>query len=99
MSKPSGFRYRASGVSREEMEDLDRRASQGGCAACGMHVEGSAYHPWAACELFKRVRNGNQVEANLRAVVEYGMKAERAGVSLDRAMADIRWPHSTESEV
>jgi hypothetical protein len=39
--------------------------------------------------MFQAARNGNTVEANLRAVVEYGMKAERAGVSLDRAMADI----------
>ena len=32
---------------------------------------------------------GNRVEANLRAVVEYGMKAQRCGVSLDSAMDNI----------
>lgn len=62
------------------------------CSACGMHVgKPAAYHPHIACLAFKAAGNGNTVEANLRAVVQYGMDAQRAGVSLDRAMADISW--------
>jgi hypothetical protein len=60
------------------------------CAGCGMLLSSPRdYHPFAACELFKRLRNGNQVEANLRAVVEYGMRAQASGLSLDDAMHDI----------
>jgi hypothetical protein len=33
--------------------------------------------------------NSDKVESNLRAVVEYGMRAERGGVSLETAMRDI----------
>ena len=47
------------------------------------------YHPHAACLMFQACRNGNEVAANLAAVVEYGMKAQRAGVDLDQAMHDI----------
>lgn len=49
------------------------------------------YHPHAACLMFRGCHNGNTVAANLRAVVEYGMKAQAAGVSLEKAMDDITW--------
>lgn len=68
-----------------------REPRMSSCASCGMHLPVAAYHPFAACELFKALWHSGQVQANLRAVVEYGMAAERAGVSLERAMSDIAW--------
>ena len=60
------------------------------CHGCGMVTHGPRdYHPFAACELFKTIRNGDTVEANIRAVVEYGMKAQQQGVSLEVAMRDL----------
>ena len=60
------------------------------CHFCGMADAGAPrYHPYAACLMMMAAKNGNTVEANLRAVVEYGMRAERSGISLDAAMADI----------
>jgi hypothetical protein len=47
------------------------------------------YHPYAACVMFRQLSNSDKVESNLRAVVEYGMRAERGGVSLETAMRDI----------
>lgn len=62
------------------------------CSACGMLVGlHRNYHPHAACLMFRGCHNGNTVDANLRAVVEYGMKAQAAGVSLEKAMDDITW--------
>ncbi len=61
-----------------------------GCKQCGMFVgEGPRYHPFAACLMMKAARSGDTVKANLRAVVKYGMDAQRAGVSLERAMRDL----------
>lgn len=59
------------------------------CAACGMAIEAPAYHPYLACVAFKALQDGNKVQANLRAVVEYGMKAAEAKVSIDKAMQNI----------
>jgi len=62
------------------------------CSACGMLVgQHRNYHPHAACLMFRGCYNGNTVDANLRAVVEYGMKAQAAGVPLEKAMDDITW--------
>lgn len=47
------------------------------------------YHPWAACELFKATRNSRSVIPNIAAVIEYGMKAQKAGVSVEEAMRDF----------
>ena len=58
------------------------------CSECGMSST-PAYHPYAACLMFKATKHGGTVDANLRAVVEYGMKAQRLGVPLDTAMKDI----------
>lgn len=61
-----------------------------GCAHCGMSTKGPRdYHPWAACVMFKELRDGNRVEANLRAVVEYGIRCAAAGIDLDTAMRDM----------
>lgn len=59
------------------------------CASCGMLIEAPAYHPFIACALFKQTHDGRTVDANLRAVVEYGMRAAAAGVDLDTAMRRI----------
>ena len=66
------------------------------CIICSMPRNGvKEFHPYAACSMFKVCHNSRTVHENLRAVVEYGMEAERAGVSLDRAMNDITWTHVT----
>ena len=60
------------------------------CNQCGMSTTNvPKYHPYAACLMFRGAGNGRTVEANLRGVVEYGMKAMALGVSLDDAMNDI----------
>lgn len=63
------------------------------CANCGMPIGADnrlfAYHPYAACLMFQASHNSATVEANLRAVVEYGMDCQRLGISLDRAMRNI----------
>ena len=60
------------------------------CSGCGMLVEETPnYHPYAACLMFKACRNGNTVEVNLKAVVEYGMKAQARGVDIGTAMKNI----------
>lgn len=60
------------------------------CQECGMVVgKGPRYHPYLACLMMKIEKSGKSVEENLRAVVKYGMEAQRLGVSLDRAMDDI----------
>lgn len=60
------------------------------CTHCGMLCDNvAAYHPFAACELFKRLRSGEKVEANIKAVVEYGMKAQDRGVSITEAMNNV----------
>jgi hypothetical protein len=58
----------------------------------------TAYHPYAACLMMQASKNGHTVEANPRAVVKYGMMAERAGVSLERAMADVTAPRWETSD-
>lgn len=61
------------------------------CAGCGMLTLSNVdYHPYAACVMFKRLLSSEKVEASLKAVIEYGMKAERAGLSPEEAIRDIR---------
>ena len=60
------------------------------CSGCGMILAGPrVYHPHVACVLFRASRNSSEVDANLRAVVEYGMRAQAAGVPLGTAMCDF----------
>jgi len=60
------------------------------CSHCGMVTKSMReYHPYAACLMMKASGNGNAVEANLRAVVEYGMNAQKRGLSLDVVMRNI----------
>lgn len=59
------------------------------CAQCGMLTSAPNYHPFAACLMFQACRNSLTVEANLRAVVEYGMKAQRQGLTIEEAMTRL----------
>jgi len=62
------------------------------CAACGMPMpkDGPArYHPHLACLAFRACHNSATIDANLKAVIEYGMRAQRLGVSAEEAMATI----------
>ena len=44
------------------------------CAACGMPCHRAEYHPYIACQMFKQVRNGDSVRANLYAVFDFGFR-------------------------
>lgn len=82
---------------------VDRKKSfqpeGGACAECGMWCKHPReYHPFAVCQLFKALRNSESVRGNIKAVIEYGMRAERAGVSVDDAMADFNTVHNAETE-
>ncbi len=60
------------------------------CSGCNMDVATvREYHPFAVCELFSKLKNRGQVVENIKAVIEYGMSAERNGVSLNDAFADF----------
>lgn len=60
------------------------------CKECGMGLGAEReYHPYAACLMFKATQNTTVALANLEAVVEYGMKAQAAGIDLDQAMHDL----------
>lgn len=60
------------------------------CSCCGMAVgPARTYHPYAACLMFQQTRHGDNVRANLAAVVDYGMKAAKAGVTLEQALNDF----------
>lgn len=49
------------------------------CQVCGMVTKGPTdYHPYAACLMMQACKNGNTVQANLDAVVEYGRQLERS---------------------
>jgi hypothetical protein len=49
----------------------------------------SEYHSWAVCQLFLHTNNSKQVRDNIRAVIEYGMKAQEKGVSIEDAMTCV----------
>lgn len=58
------------------MTDVVRTAEDNhDCAACGMSVKPGAFHPYAACLMFRACHDGNVVDANLQAVVEYGRRS------------------------
>lgn len=60
------------------------------CHGCGMLLTSvREYHPFAVCELYKATRDAKRVRANIRSVIEYGMRAERAGISAEDAMRDL----------
>lgn len=60
------------------------------CTCCGMPGgPPGTYHPYAACLMFQQSRSSENVRANLAAVVDYGMKAQKAGVTLEQALNDF----------
>jgi hypothetical protein len=68
----------------EDDENLRR------CCSCGMQMEAvSEYHSWAVCVLFLHTQNSNEVRSGIRAVIEYGMEAQKKGASLDDAMTNV----------
>ncbi len=58
------------------------------CIACGMSVKPRAYHPYAACLMFRACQDGNIVDANLQAVIEYGRLKERLAAGKVKKIAD-----------
>lgn len=61
-----------------------------GCSYCGMIAgPARAYHPFAACLMFQQTRSSGATQANLAAVVDYGMKAAAAGITLQQALNDF----------
>lgn len=60
------------------------------CSCCGMEDgPGLAYHPYAACLMFKETHSSEATQMNLAAVVQYGMNAQKAGVTLEQALANV----------
>lgn len=59
------------------------------CRECGREVKAREYHPWMACYLAMAGMSDATIRANLKAAVQYGARAERAGVAVGRAMKDI----------
>ena len=45
----------------------------GECQECGMSIDSDQYHPYAACLMFKGCHDGDIVQANLDAVIVYGL--------------------------
>jgi hypothetical protein len=61
------------------------------CTQCGMLLlSPTDYHTYAACQLFRYTLNSDKVEANIRAIIEYGMRAQEAGITAEQAMRDTR---------
>ena len=61
-----------------------------GCSCCGLHAgPARAYHPYAACLMFLQTHSSEATQMNLAAVVDYEMKAQKAGVSLEQALSDF----------
>ena len=75
-------------LAAEEQEERMSETKATPCAACGMLTMPREYHPFAACDWYRRASNRAHVIANIRAVVEYGMRAQSSGVTLDQAMSD-----------
>lgn len=64
------------------------------CNACGMILSSATeYHPFLACRAFETIRNGNTVQGNLKKVVEYGMKAQKQGLTITEAMNELDKVH------
>jgi hypothetical protein len=60
------------------------------CGECGMMLQAQReYHSFTVCKLFQYLRDSDTVRGNIKAVIEYGMKAQKAGISSDDAMADF----------
>jgi hypothetical protein len=68
------------------------------CAGCGMiTLSPTEYHPFGACAMFKILLSSDQARQSLRAIVEYGMQAERQGLTLDQATGDISLHHHDDA--
>lgn len=67
------------------------------CNGCGMSLEtGREYHPFLACTSFRFLESSTQVEANLRAIIEYAYKAKECGLTVEEAMRDVTLARSSE---
>jgi hypothetical protein len=72
------------------MEMAKVKVAKIGCYECGMVTKTPCeYHPWIVCDMFKAIKNGDGVRAAIRDVIEYGAKAERYGISVDDALANL----------
>lgn len=47
------------------------------CRECQMPGEPGAYHPYAACLMFKQCRNSETVHANLQAVLQHAQHRKK----------------------
>jgi len=56
--------------------------SESKCSACGMTISSPReYHSFVACKLFQQTKNSRIVKMNILAVIEYGMKAQKEGLT------------------
>lgn len=72
----------------------NRDATRTICHECGMVGKTvREYHPWAVCQLFKATHDAGAVRANIKSIIQYGMLAQEAGLSVDEAFADFNLVH------
>jgi len=61
------------------------------CGDCGMVINPSDYHPFAACLMFKQTRNKKYVDSNLNSVIEYGKAKNQAEITrLTAEVAELK---------
>lgn len=59
------------------------------CGECGMLVFPAEYHPYAACVMYRQIKQAEKVYDLLRDVLMYGYDAANKGIDLDVAMRNI----------
>lgn len=65
------------------------------CQECGMAVVPNAYHPYAACLMFKGCGDAATVEANLNVVMAFGAQASALCKVHGEAACDCLWSPAT----
>lgn len=70
------------------------------CDQCGMDCSAGAYHPFAACLMYKACGNEATVAANLAAVEGHGAEAEKDRLRplLKRCLAELEYFKAKYSE-
>jgi hypothetical protein len=68
------------------------------CQECGMLVLPNEYHPYTACELYKRTRQAEKVQAMIHQVALFGYEAAQRGIALDDALRGKPAPAAEEAQ-
>lgn len=83
-------RCEASKNNKELASDLSLGMALTTCQECGMTVpRAGEYHSFAVCLIYKQCQNRQSTIENIRSTIEYGMRAERQGKTIEQAMAGL----------